>query len=671
LTLKGSNFVSGSSVRWDGISRPATFVSNTQLTAQMTTNDILVAGTHHVTVVNPRPGGGTSNTLEFNIPCILADPGAASDQTRARIGAIYFDGWSGALTQFQFKGMVNGLYRGREPLSGWQDNNQCAIEQQLAWARSFGLSFFLFDWYFKATEGDPTENLNSALETTRGLADRRGMQYALLYANHEPFIVEPSSWKTAVDEWVDYMMAPDYLQVNGKPLFVVFNSQQMRTTFGSAAATSAAFEELRSAAKAKGLSGVYVVGDFFVGAGALDNEGVFPDLSFALADGYDAVSMYGNGSEFPLSARGVQPFSALADVARWIWAQGAAKSPVSFIPVVPDGYDPRPASADHDPNRPVYWVSHSAEEFATLVIDGITWAESNPRVRAEAPPAPPIVLISTWNELSNGAYLVPTLDDGTSYGDSLAAVLASPSPRARTILTLEATPTVAGPPYLAFGTLMDETGHPVTGEVSVTVQAVDGPGIVSRYTTSGLVPPNAVTGYVVAEANRDALGPGPAIVTLYEADFQQPGDTSSRVPNGDFSAGPTSWGFLGPVSYVVAEDGGTAIRLLASAGEESWTGSAMFHVTADAGFTASFLARVAPISTGNGQWLVAFFGNSNEYVGGATVPFSAGHSFAGSTMTDGGLFSVSLDSFGLGSLDIEASYEGGLLYWPAYARVRR
>jgi hypothetical protein len=77
LTVNGSNFVSGSSVRWNGDSRPTTYISSTQLTAQIGITDILVAGTSSVTVFNPPPNGGTSNSVTFDIPCVLAPPGPA------------------------------------------------------------------------------------------------------------------------------------------------------------------------------------------------------------------------------------------------------------------------------------------------------------------------------------------------------------------------------------------------------------------------------------------------------------------------------------------------------------------------------------------------------------------------------------------------------------------
>jgi uncharacterized protein YdgA (DUF945 family) len=67
LTVNGSNFVSTSSVMWNGSSRTTTFVSSTQLTAAITAADIASAGTASVTVVNPSPGGGTSSAQMFSL----------------------------------------------------------------------------------------------------------------------------------------------------------------------------------------------------------------------------------------------------------------------------------------------------------------------------------------------------------------------------------------------------------------------------------------------------------------------------------------------------------------------------------------------------------------------------------------------------------------------------
>ena len=65
LTVNGTNFISGSVVRWKGSNRTTTYVNSTQLTAAIPASDIAAAGTASVTVFNPAPGGGTSNAVSF------------------------------------------------------------------------------------------------------------------------------------------------------------------------------------------------------------------------------------------------------------------------------------------------------------------------------------------------------------------------------------------------------------------------------------------------------------------------------------------------------------------------------------------------------------------------------------------------------------------------------
>ena len=67
LTVNGSRFMAGSVVRWNGASRPTTFVSSTQLQASIGAADIAAAGTADVTVFTSAPGGGTSATVPFTI----------------------------------------------------------------------------------------------------------------------------------------------------------------------------------------------------------------------------------------------------------------------------------------------------------------------------------------------------------------------------------------------------------------------------------------------------------------------------------------------------------------------------------------------------------------------------------------------------------------------------
>jgi len=65
LKVNGTGFVSGATVKWNGSNRLTTFVSESQVSAAVLASDIANFNTASVTVVNPAPGGGTSNPAFF------------------------------------------------------------------------------------------------------------------------------------------------------------------------------------------------------------------------------------------------------------------------------------------------------------------------------------------------------------------------------------------------------------------------------------------------------------------------------------------------------------------------------------------------------------------------------------------------------------------------------
>jgi Tol biopolymer transport system component len=70
LTVSGSNFLPASQVQWNGSSRTTTFVSSAQLQAHIMAADVAAAGKVPITVLNPAPGGGSSNAVTFTVPAL-------------------------------------------------------------------------------------------------------------------------------------------------------------------------------------------------------------------------------------------------------------------------------------------------------------------------------------------------------------------------------------------------------------------------------------------------------------------------------------------------------------------------------------------------------------------------------------------------------------------------
>jgi hypothetical protein len=72
LAVSGNNFVAASTVNWMGTALTTTFVSASQLTALVPAADLTSAGSAGITVVNPAPGGGTSDAATFTINAAIA-----------------------------------------------------------------------------------------------------------------------------------------------------------------------------------------------------------------------------------------------------------------------------------------------------------------------------------------------------------------------------------------------------------------------------------------------------------------------------------------------------------------------------------------------------------------------------------------------------------------------
>ncbi|MEK6683281.1 MAG: kelch repeat-containing protein [Nitrospirota bacterium] len=83
LTVDGTNFVAGSAVAFNGQALTTTYVSAARLTATVPESLINTAGSFPITVTNPPPGGGSSNTLDL----IVEDPNFALSVTKAGDGS--------------------------------------------------------------------------------------------------------------------------------------------------------------------------------------------------------------------------------------------------------------------------------------------------------------------------------------------------------------------------------------------------------------------------------------------------------------------------------------------------------------------------------------------------------------------------------------------------------
>lgn len=349
---------------------------------------------------------------------------SAAATPSARIGAVFFDGWSGTLGNFHWGGLLGTPFSTRRPLSGWTDDRPEAIVAQLRWARAAGISFFLFDWFHRPDAGSGP--INMAFDTYWKLPDNAGVGAAIAYVNQDPFVIPPGEWAQVVENWVTrYFVRPSYARIAGRPLLMILDEAGFIRQWGGSSGANAAIAELRAAARSHGLSGVFVVGGRY-----LDwySEQCYPhcivtDSDFVAMD-YDAIAEY----TYPMIVEprdGPRPYVDAVGGYRQLWDVTAARGPFPHIPSIMAGFDARPmilAGQIQEREKGGWpllnghesWFTRSPADVGTFVRDAISWVEAHPSMRVEPAPAPPVVLIQSWNEIQEGAYILPT--DGEGYG---------------------------------------------------------------------------------------------------------------------------------------------------------------------------------------------------------------------------------------------------------------
>lgn len=312
-----------------------------------------------------------------------------------RIGAYYFDGWTGRSSWHITNSLVSD-FPGRKPKWGWITSKPDIMDDQIMDAKKSGLSFFNFCWYYDRKSGYQNLDLNQALSLYLKSGKRNGLDFSLLVANHEGFEIGPGDWSTVSAEWVRLFKQDGYLRVNGKPLISFFSVWTLLSNFGSPENVKTALDQLRELCRTSGVGEISIA---ICGVPGKDMTAKAERCGFDFITGYN---YHETGMKYAGDRQQI-PIDSLIRNERKTWDMFSSDK-VRYIPAVTLNWDPRPwGNAKNDYKNKPYYVGFSKESVFKSVTSCIRWIKAN----RDKGPDDPVIILYAWNEYGEGAWLTP------------------------------------------------------------------------------------------------------------------------------------------------------------------------------------------------------------------------------------------------------------------------
>lgn len=309
----------------------------------------------------------------------------------------------------------------------FDESNHAWAEREIDLAADHGITTFLFDWYWY--DGPFLERAlkNGFLKAQ----NRQRMKFALMWANHDWLNIHPAPatmpYQSLLDGRVDrqrwdqltahvlenFMHEDNYLRIDGKPFFTIYEPATFIAGFGGIDEARAAMEAFAESARAHGHDGIHFNAVVWTEP-IVPTKRKLENAGEALCSlGFESVTSYvwlHHINVFDAPFPGL-PYGDAASTAYAAWEQCRAEFPLPFLPNVTVGWDssPRTVQTDSFERRLYPWTSvivdNTGEAIEEAIHQAMIFANAN---------GSPMITINAWNEWTEGSYLLPDESEGTT-----------------------------------------------------------------------------------------------------------------------------------------------------------------------------------------------------------------------------------------------------------------
>jgi len=309
----------------------------------------------------------------------------------------------------------------RKPLWGYvNEADPYVMEMEIEAATDHGVNVFIYDWYWYDRRPFLENCLNDGFLKAK---NNDKIKFYLMWANHDAMYLwdkrnshdgDSVVWKGTVDrrefEIITkrvierYFKHPSYYTINGSPVFMIYDIDNLMKGLGGIEATLSAFNWFRNECEKSGLNGLHLqlckwveyipsTSGFDIRDGATTNE-IFKILRFDSFTNYQFVHFVNIDRDYN---------EIMSDVLKeWELNEKIYNKP--FFPHISVGWDNNLRFNDF---KPGIVKNNTPKNFAEALKKAKKYVDSHPDQT-------PLITINSWNEWTEMSYLMP--DDLYGYG---------------------------------------------------------------------------------------------------------------------------------------------------------------------------------------------------------------------------------------------------------------
>lgn len=293
------------------------------------------------------------------------------------------------------------------PLLGFYDDSLPEVNDwHIKWALEHGISFFAFDWYWNAGEKRLARTLEQGFLKAKYANE---MKFCIHWCNHaldwkrdgKPAPLDFS--KPALLQMTEYLAdnyfkLPNYLAVDGHPVFMAFVPAALVQANGGPTGFRATLEEMNNVLRAKGLKDLY-----FVALGG----GNYAESGFSA---FTAYSYYGTDPDSPYEwKRGHSlPYADMVTHFDTAWQSYSKKSDLPYIVPIGSNWDDRPRARE----KALVITGKTPDLFEKMCRASLNYIDKRNN----------LAIIEAWNEWGEGSFIEPDREFGFAFLDSVRKV---------------------------------------------------------------------------------------------------------------------------------------------------------------------------------------------------------------------------------------------------------